>query len=35
MAGSANEVTVEFLQGFADAWNRHGADGLHDARLCI
>ena len=28
MAGSADEVTVAFLQGFADAWNRHDADAL-------
>ena len=24
----ANEVTVEFLEAFADAWNRHDADAL-------
>jgi ketosteroid isomerase-like protein len=26
MARSDNEVTVEFLQAFADAWNRHDVD---------
>ena len=24
----ADTVTVEFLQAFADAWNRHDADAL-------
>ncbi len=28
MARSDNEVTVEFLQAFADAWNRHDVDAL-------
>ena len=28
MAVQADEVTVEFLQAFADAWNRHDVDGL-------
>jgi len=28
MARSDNEVTIEFLQAFADAWNRHDADAL-------
>ena len=28
MAKQLNEVTVEFLQAFADAWNRHDVDDL-------
>ena len=28
MASRHNEVTVEFLQAFADAWNRHDVDEL-------
>ena len=28
MARSDNEVTIEFLQAFADTWNRHDADAL-------
>lgn len=28
MANQSNEVTIEFLQAFADAWNRHDIDGL-------
>ena len=28
MARSDNEVTIEFLQVFANAWNRHDADAL-------
>ncbi len=28
MTRSDNEVTIEFLQAFADAWNRHDADTL-------
>ncbi len=28
MARSDNEVTIEFLQAFANAWNRHDADAL-------
>lgn len=28
MARSDNKVTVEFLQAFADAWNRHDMDAL-------
>jgi steroid delta-isomerase-like uncharacterized protein len=28
MAKSDNEVTLEFLQDFADAWNRHDLDAL-------
>ena len=28
MDGLENQVTVEFLEAFADAWNRHDADGL-------
>ncbi len=28
MARSDNEVTIEFLPAFADAWNRHDADAL-------
>ncbi len=28
MARSDNNVTVEFLQAFADAWNRHDMDAL-------
>ncbi len=28
MAMQANEVTVEFLQAFADAWNRHDVEDL-------
>ena len=28
MARSDNEVTIAFLQAFADAWNRHDADAL-------
>lgn len=28
MAEKSSEVTVEFLQAFADAWNRHDADDL-------
>jgi len=28
MASQSSEVTVEFLQAFADAWNRHDVDDL-------
>lgn len=28
MAKQSNEVTVEFLQAFANAWNRHNVDDL-------
>jgi steroid delta-isomerase-like uncharacterized protein len=28
MTDKKDEVTVEFLQAFADAWNRHDADAL-------
>ena len=28
MPSDANEVTVEFLDAFADAWNRHDVDAL-------
>jgi steroid delta-isomerase-like uncharacterized protein len=28
MAEQSREVTVEFLQAFADAWNRHDVDAL-------
>ena len=28
MAKQGSEVTVEFLQAFADAWNRHDVDDL-------
>ena len=28
MVSQSDEVTVEFLQAFADAWNRHDVDGL-------
>ena len=28
MSTSKNEVTVEFLEAFADAWNRHNIDDL-------
>ena len=28
MAKQSDEVTVEFLQAFADAWNRHDAEDL-------
>jgi steroid delta-isomerase-like uncharacterized protein len=28
MAKQSDEVTVEFLQAFADAWNRHDVDDL-------
>jgi len=28
MAKQTDEVTVEFLQAFADAWNRHDAEDL-------
>jgi steroid delta-isomerase-like uncharacterized protein len=28
MAKQSNEVTVEFLQAFADAWNRHDVESL-------
>jgi steroid delta-isomerase-like uncharacterized protein len=28
MAKQADEVTVEFLQAFADAWNRHDVEDL-------
>jgi steroid delta-isomerase-like uncharacterized protein len=28
MPSKSNEVTVEFLEAFADAWNRHDVDGL-------
>ena len=28
MANESNEVTVEFLEAFADAWNRHDVDDL-------
>lgn len=28
MTKQANEVTVELLQAFADAWNRHDVEGL-------
>lgn len=28
MAGDSNKVTVELLEAFADAWNRHDVDAL-------
>jgi ketosteroid isomerase-like protein len=28
MAEQSGEVTVEFLEAFADAWNRHDIDDL-------
>jgi ketosteroid isomerase-like protein len=28
MSNMIAEVTTEFLQAFADAWNRHNADAL-------
>jgi steroid delta-isomerase-like uncharacterized protein len=28
MTGQSGEVTVEFLEAFADAWNRHDLDDL-------
>ena len=28
MTNNSHEVTVEFLQAFADAWNRHDVDDL-------
>lgn len=28
MTNNTNEVTVEFLQAFAEAWNRHDVDDL-------
>ena len=28
MANVVPEVTIEFLQAFADAWNRHDVDAL-------
>jgi len=28
MTNASHEVTVEFLEAFADAWNRHDADDL-------
>ncbi len=28
MSNKTNQVTLEFLQAFADAWNRHDVDGL-------
>ena len=28
MTNESNEVTVEFLEAFADAWNRHDVDDL-------
>jgi len=28
MPNHSTEITIEFLQAFADAWNRHDVDGL-------
>ena len=28
MSNQSNEITIEFLEAFADAWNRHDVDDL-------
>ncbi len=35
MSNQSTKITIEFLQAFADAWNRHDVDDhvVHDRRL--